>query len=106
MVEYHFGYGLSMRNDWGLWHGSRLAKQFEDNGIFRPDDMSSLVLDLYWKHLNDLPLDLQESVAKLKNNYLELAATIDSSGVVISDPEDVVPVPDPEKVRDIVLELE
>src|SRR5918992_416695 len=31
IIEHHFGLGLWMRNNWGLWAGGRLAKYF--NGI-------------------------------------------------------------------------
>jgi hypothetical protein len=33
----HFGLGMGLRNDWGLWQGSALAKYFRDLGIFHPD---------------------------------------------------------------------
>ena len=107
MVENHFDYGLSMRNEWGLGRESDLFKQFEANGIFIPDDMSSLLLDLYWKHLHGWPLDLEESVGKLKDDYLKLAAKINRnrSRVVIDDSKNLVPLPDPANVKDKVIQL-
>src|SRR5215211_3610252 len=34
MTLYHRSLGLWMRNNWGLWGGSRLAKYFNGIGIF------------------------------------------------------------------------
>ncbi len=51
MIKYHMGLGMWMRNNWGLWGGSRLQKYFTDKGIGHPDDMSSVVLFCYWDWL-------------------------------------------------------
>lgn len=51
MIAYHFGLGMWMRNNWGLWGGSRLQKYFIDKGKTHPDDMSSVVLFYYWHWL-------------------------------------------------------
>lgn len=63
MVGYHMGLGLWMRNNWGLWGGSRLATYFNGIGIFHPDDMSGIILDSFWRHLNSQPIKLEEQVA-------------------------------------------
>lgn len=52
MIKYHFGLGMWMRNNWGLWGGSRLQKYFTDRKIGHPDDMSSVVLFFYHDWLN------------------------------------------------------
>jgi len=49
--RYHFGIGMWMRNNWGLWGGSRLQKYFLDRGVMHPDDMSSIILDYYFDWL-------------------------------------------------------
>jgi len=51
MIQYHFGLGMWMRNNWGLWGGSRLQKYFTDKGMTHPDDMSSVILLYYWDWL-------------------------------------------------------
>lgn len=51
MIQYHMGLGMWMRNNWGLWGGSRLQKYFTDKGITHPDDMSSVILFFYWDWL-------------------------------------------------------
>ena len=47
MIIYHHGLGTWIRNNWGLWGGSRLQKYFTARGITHPDDMSGVILDYY-----------------------------------------------------------
>ena len=55
---HHCGLGMWMRNNWGLWHGSRLVQYLNNIGhYYFPDDASSFILKCFWKHLNDQPLD-------------------------------------------------
>ena len=55
MSKYHFGFGMYLRNNWGLWGGSRLQKYFFDRGISHPDNMSGIILKHYydWTHGNN-----------------------------------------------------
>lgn len=69
MIEYHFGLGMWMRNNWGLWGGSRLQKYFTDRGTAHPDDMSSVVLFYYWHWLRG---DKEKWKEWEKNPKLEL----------------------------------
>jgi len=62
MIRYHFGFGGWMRNNWGLWKGLRLAQYFNKLGIYHPDDMSSIILDSYWRKIHDKPIDLEGQV--------------------------------------------
>lgn len=43
--EGHFGVGMFIRNRWGLWQNSRLAKYFEQRRFYHPDNMSDIVLE-------------------------------------------------------------
>ena len=63
MIQYHMGLGRWMRNNWGLWGGSRLAEYFNNLGIHHPDDMSGIILSTFWRHLNSRPLGLEEKIA-------------------------------------------
>ena len=45
----HFSLGMWMRNNWGLWGGSRLQRYFRDRQVFHPDDMSGEILKAYYK---------------------------------------------------------
>jgi len=62
MSQYHFGLGMWMRNNWGLWKGGRLAKWFNDKGIQHPDDMSGIILDSFWRHLHSKPIELDKQI--------------------------------------------
>jgi hypothetical protein len=65
----HFGIGLWMRNNWGLWGGSRLSKYLNDLGIFHPDDMSDLILTSYHRYLLGQDLKLEEQIEFYKNYW-------------------------------------
>jgi hypothetical protein len=62
MSQYHFGLGMWMRNNWGLWGGSRLAKWFNAQGIKDPDDMSGIILVSFWRHLHKKPIRMDEQI--------------------------------------------
>jgi hypothetical protein len=62
MIRYHFGLGMWMRNNWGLWSGSRLSRSFNEKGIHHPDDMSGIILNSFWRHLNNKPIQLDEQI--------------------------------------------
>lgn len=51
-IDYHFSLGMWIRNNWGLWGGSRFQKYLEKRGIQHPDDMSSAILKYYQEWLN------------------------------------------------------
>ena len=52
MLEYHLGFGRTLRNSWGLWGGSRLQKYFLERGVSHPEDMSGVILEYYHDWLN------------------------------------------------------
>jgi len=60
LPKYHFGTGMGIRNGWGLWAGSQLAKYFEEMGIFHPDDMSAIILTSFHRRLNNKDIRLDE----------------------------------------------
>jgi hypothetical protein len=49
-----FGAGLWMRNNWGLWQGSRLELYFKHRGIYHPDDMSGIISFFYLDWLKNI----------------------------------------------------
>jgi len=52
MIRYHHGLGMGLRNQWGLWGGSRLQQYFLGRGVGHPDEMSHTVLLHYWDWLH------------------------------------------------------
>jgi len=51
-----------MRNNWGLWRGSRLSKYFNEMGVFHPDDMSGIILVSYHRYLTGNEIKLEEQI--------------------------------------------
>lgn len=62
LYKAHFGLGMWMRNEWGLWKGSRLSKWFNARGIWHPDDMSGIILTSYLRHLHNEPIELDNQI--------------------------------------------
>lgn len=48
----HFGLGMWIRNNWGLWGGSRLQQYFIKRDINHPDSMSTFIMSQYSNWLN------------------------------------------------------
>ncbi len=56
----HFGTGMRMRNDWGLWFNeTALGKWFEVNGIHHGDDRSGVIFDALRARLRNEPFDIK-----------------------------------------------
>lgn len=62
MNSYHHGTGRWLRNEWGLWQDSRLAKWFNEKGIHHADDMSGIILASFWRDINSEPIKLDEQI--------------------------------------------
>jgi hypothetical protein len=62
MIEYHFGLGMWLRNNWSLWGGSQLAEWFKTKGVSHPDNMSGVILNSLWRDLNGKPLELDKQL--------------------------------------------
>ncbi len=71
MILYHFGVGQWMRNEWGLWRGSRLSRYFNQLGIRHADDMSGIILTSYWRKLHEKPIDLEGQVRYYRDYWKE-----------------------------------
>ncbi len=69
MILYHRSLGLWMRNNWGLWSGSRLKQYFNELGIHHPDDMSGIILDSFWRHLHGQPIRLEEQIKSYQDYW-------------------------------------
>jgi len=67
--NYHFGFGMWMRNNWGLWRGSRLYIYFEKKGLHHPDDMSGCILTSYHRYLNNKNIKLRNQIIEYKNYW-------------------------------------
>ncbi len=81
IYRYHMTVGLWMRNNWGLWAGSRLARYFRTLGIAEPDEMSEIVLVSLWRQVNHRSIQLRAQVACIRKGI----AFSDSSRAAAGD---------------------
>jgi hypothetical protein len=52
MQAYQYSLGLQMRNNWGLWKGSRLGQSFGAKGIKQPEEMTANIFAALWHNLH------------------------------------------------------
>jgi hypothetical protein len=71
MVLQHHFLGRWLRNNWGLWQGSRLQDWFKEKGIHHADDMSAIILDSFWRHTHDKPIKLDEQIKHYQDFWEE-----------------------------------
>ena len=69
----HFALGMWIRNNWGLWAGSRLATYFDKQGIHHPDDMSSVILRCYYHYVKGEKVNYQHMERKERQNEKQWA---------------------------------
>lgn len=70
MIVFHHNLGQYIRNEWGLWtEDSEIFKYFKNLGVWHPDDISGIILDSYWLHKRNLPLNLDEQVKQSKDYW-------------------------------------
>jgi hypothetical protein len=72
-TDFHFGLGRWLRNNWGLWGGSRLQLWFINQGIEHPDDISGLILSVYQEYLQKESVDTRQKLVQLKAEYEQFA---------------------------------
>jgi hypothetical protein len=66
IIKYHMGLGMWIRNNWGLWGGSRLQDYFIELGFRHPDDISGAIVNSFWRHLNGMPIDITKEAEASK----------------------------------------
>jgi hypothetical protein len=51
LIRFHFGWGMGIRNAFGLWQGN--TQLLESCGGGHPDDASSVIIRAVWKRLQE-----------------------------------------------------
>lgn len=87
----HHGLGTWIRNTLGLWADLEkkpdkrkpIVQWFNKIGIFHPDDISSIILTSFHRHLNKINLNVEEQVREYieywnKNNDGEISFSLTS----------------------------
>jgi hypothetical protein len=69
LYKFHHGLGRWLRNQWGLWSGSDLQKEFIRLGINHADDMSSIIIILTHRKLNNKEAKLEILVEHYKHYW-------------------------------------
>jgi len=64
LSEYHMGIGRWMRNNWGLWGGSRLQTYFKNKNVKHPDNISGIILFAYCNYLKGENIDIDKIIEK------------------------------------------
>ena len=62
-LEAHFGLGMWIRNNWGLWGEGPLYRSMREFGIENPDDMSGAILDGFAARERGEPFDVAANAA-------------------------------------------
>jgi hypothetical protein len=63
----HFGLGRWIVVNWHFYEGSRFSHYIREKGVSFPDDMAQVVMRLFHRHLNGVPL-MEENLINLYAN--------------------------------------
>lgn len=74
----HHSFGMYLRNSWGLWGDSPLAKSLSQLGILHPDDMTAIILDSYQRKLKREDIKLQEQLKHYQDFWRDKGMPVDS----------------------------
>jgi len=63
LIRFHFNLGQYIRNLWVYREGSPLTKRIRALGgkVAEGDEVSRLIIEAFWHHLNGTPFDLETS---------------------------------------------
>lgn len=61
----HFGLGRWIRYNWNFYEGSRLSHSLKEMGVSHPDDMSTFLMILLHRQLNEVELNEMNLIAEL-----------------------------------------
>lgn len=70
----HFSFGKWMIVNWGFYEGSRLSHFLKSKGVSYPDDMATVLMTCFHRHLLDQPMEfdvLAQSFAEKRRKEVE-----------------------------------
>lgn len=70
VCDLHFSTGTWIRNNWGLWSNSALSKYFNSLGIQHHDDITSVILICYYRHLRNEDYGLDKQIQYYKAYWM------------------------------------
>ncbi|MEI6347296.1 MAG: DUF6794 domain-containing protein [Bacteroidota bacterium] len=65
----HLSLGMWIRNNWGLWAGSRLQVYMLNLKFKHPDEMSDFILSCYYKKLQGTPIKVKQEIKIYNKKY-------------------------------------
>lgn len=74
----HFSFGMYLRNNWGLWGETKLARNLHKMGILHPDDMTEIILTSYQRKLKGEDMKLSEQIKFYQDYWRETNVPVDS----------------------------
>ena len=77
LPQLHMSFGMWLRNNWGLWSGSKLRDVFFDLGIYHADDMSGIILDAAQNKLEGKDFNLTEQVNHYRKYWADRGIACD-----------------------------
>lgn len=79
----HDNFGMYLRNNWGLWGDSELAKNLYHMGVLHPDDMTGIILDSFQRQLKGERLNLKHQINQYHEYWRKNGTPVDSILTVI-----------------------
>ena len=70
VINYHETLGLYIRNNWNLWHNTDITEYFNKLDVYHPDEMSSIILIAYHRHLNNSIINIEGIIEKIKQQRI------------------------------------
>lgn len=67
LLRFHHNLGRWIRNNYKLWEEGPLTSYFNDMGIHHPDDMSGIIIESFWHHLREEPLELERQIKEYQD---------------------------------------
>lgn len=79
----HFGFGMSIRNHYGLWDTTSPLHQWfhKELGVVHADDMSGIIMDALWHKVKDLEYDPSETIRKYTEHWAEYGLNLDQTPI-------------------------
>lgn len=74
----HHGFGMYLRNNWGLWSDTKLAENLYEMGILHPDDMTGIILNSYQRRIKGEDIRLQEQLKFYQDYWRKDGVPVDS----------------------------
>lgn len=87
LAEYHMGIGRWIRNNWGLWSGSRLQTYFKNKNVKHPDSLSGIILFAYSNYLKGENIDIDKIIEKSRLEEEEFNKNHYKGVIKFKDPE-------------------